>query len=195
MSNPSAHLDPETIHALLDGELTPGEARRAESHLAECAECAREASALQTVFASLASLPDLPLETDLSRAVMARVRRPGRGVWLVALEGACGALGLALAWRPLTAAVESLGIPTLDRWLAGGVRGLSALVESARNLVSAPIALWLESLSTLRPNLPMPVVSLPQAAALLLAAIVLGFAGNGLLLRRLVLRRESGGGA
>ena len=34
------HLDEGTIHAWLDGELTPAERAGAESHVAECAECA-----------------------------------------------------------------------------------------------------------------------------------------------------------
>ncbi len=195
MSNPKVHLDPETIHALLDGELTPDEARRAEGHLAGCAECARQSSALQAVFDSLAALPELPLEADLSPAVMARVRRPGRGAWLVALEGACAALGLGLAWRPLAGAVASLGIPTLDRWVADGVRGLYAFVVSASSSAAAPVAPWLESLANLRPHLPSPAASLPQAAALVLAAIALCLAGNGLLLRKLATRRRTGGAA
>jgi anti-sigma factor RsiW len=195
MSSPSAHLDPEIIHALLDGELAPEEARRAESHLAECAECAGELSALQAVFASLASLPELPLGSDLTPAVMARVRRPGRGFWLVALEGACAALGLALGWRPLAGLVGSLGLPRLDLWLADGVRGLYGLAVSASSTVSEPAARWLGSLSNLRLSLPLLAVSLPQAAALVLGAIALWFAGNRLLLRRLATRREAGGGA
>jgi anti-sigma factor RsiW len=194
MSSPSAHLGPEIIHALLDGELAPEEARRAESHLAGCEECAREAAALQAVFASLASLPELPLGSDLSPAVMARLRRPGRGVWLVVLEGACAALGLALGWRPLAGLVGSLGLPRLDLWLADGLRGLYRVAATASSTVSVPAAQWLESVSNVRLSLPSLAVSLPQAAVLVLGAIALWFAGNRLLLRDLARRRKAGGG-
>jgi anti-sigma factor RsiW len=194
MNSPSTHLDPEIIHALLDGELAPEEARRAEDHLAGCLECAREASALQAVFASLASLPELPLGSDLSSVVMVRIRRPGRGVWLVALEGACAALSLALVWRSLTGLVGSLGLPRLDLWLADGVRDLYAFVASASSMVSVPATRWLESLSDLRLSLPSLAVSLPQAATLVLGAVALGFAGNRLLLRKQPTRHEAGGG-
>jgi anti-sigma factor RsiW len=195
MNSPSTHLDPEIIHALLDGELAPEEARRAEDHLAGCLECAREASALQAVFASLASLPELPLGSDLSSVVMVRIRRPGRGVWLVALEGACAALGLALAWRPLAGLVGSLGLSKLDLWLADGIRSLYGLAASTSSAVSVPTAQWLGSLSDLRISLPLLAVSLPQAAALVVGAIALWFAGNRLLLRGPATRREAGGGA
>jgi anti-sigma factor RsiW len=195
MNSPSTHLDPEIIHALLDGELAPEEARRAEDHLAGCLECAREASALQAVFASLASLPELPLGSDLSSVVMVRIRRPGRGVWLVALEGACAALGLALAWRPLAGLVGSLGLSKLDLWLADGITSLYGLAASTSSAVSVPTAQWLGSLSDLRISLPLLAVSLPQAAALVVGAIALWFAGNRLLLRGPATRREAGGGA
>jgi anti-sigma factor RsiW len=195
MNSPSTHLDPEIIHALLDGELAPEEARRAEDHLAGCLECAREASALQAVFASLASLPELPLGSDLSSVVMVRIRRPGRGVWLVALEGACAALGLALAWRPLAGLVGSLGLSKLDLWLADGITSLYGLAASTSSAVSVPTAQWLGSLIDLRISLPLLAVSLPQAAALVVGAIALWFAGNRLLLRGPATRREAGGGA
>ncbi|OGO13988.1 MAG: hypothetical protein A2Z66_02950 [Chloroflexi bacterium RBG_13_66_10] len=182
-----AHLDPEMLQAMLDGVLTQKQVRRAEAHLAACAECSRNAAALQAVFASLAALRDEPLVIDLSPAVLARLRphrlRRRLGGWLVAAQVAGAALMLGATWQWLAGILTPLGVPGLSALLAMGARVLDDYVNQMWNSVSSPVALGLESLSSLSISLPTPAIPLAQGVALVLAAAVLWFVGNGVLLR------------
>jgi hypothetical protein len=58
------HLDEGTIHAWLDGALTPDESARAESHAAECATCAAAVAEARGLIAAssriLTALDDVP---------------------------------------------------------------------------------------------------------------------------------------
>ncbi len=67
------HLTEEQIHSYLDGLLEEPARRVAKAHLLACAECRRRADELQTLFAALNTLPDLPLSRDLTPVIYAKL--------------------------------------------------------------------------------------------------------------------------
>jgi hypothetical protein len=74
-------VDSSLLSSYLDGELTPAETRRLDTHLTECAACRDELSRLRRVARSLASLarpaPPPWLEQQVRREVVYGRRRPG----------------------------------------------------------------------------------------------------------------------
>ena len=69
------HLNDTALNEYLDFVLEPARRAEVESHLAACPACAARLAELRTLFAALESLPDAPLERDLSSAVMESIRR------------------------------------------------------------------------------------------------------------------------
>lgn len=70
----SGHLSEDRLHDFVDGLLPAGERRRAERHLAECAECRREADAVRALLRELAELPaGIPPARDLRPGIAARL--------------------------------------------------------------------------------------------------------------------------
>jgi anti-sigma factor RsiW len=92
-ARPDAHLIEEERHGLADGSLTPDRRADAESHVAECAECAGDVARLHSLMTRLEQLPDTP-HTELDAlwpAIRSRIER-GKVVSL-------GGEAMARRWR------------------------------------------------------------------------------------------------
>ena len=80
MREMSAHWT-DRLSDYVDGELSPGEARLLEAHVAGCGECATTLRELRAVVAGAAALPDEPPARDLWPAIEARLApRTAEGV-------------------------------------------------------------------------------------------------------------------
>ena len=90
---PDAHLTEEERHGLADGSLPPDRRADAESHVAECADCAGDVARLHSLMTRLQQLPDTP-HTELDAlwpAIRSRIER-GKVVSL-------GAASTTRGWR------------------------------------------------------------------------------------------------
>ncbi len=102
------HLDDSIINEYLDSALEPVRRAEVESHVAVCPDCAARLAELRALFAALESLPDVPLERDLSSAVMELIRRAK----LAAQPVLPSKLRLAIAVQALAAlALISIALP------------------------------------------------------------------------------------
>src|SRR6186997_2470507 len=105
MTSRADHLTDETLNEWLDAALDDGARQAADAHLAGCGECAGRLETLRSLFAQLDSLPDLPLERDLSGSMVgalaarrhsAAARQPARATWLAGLIFAAQAAAAVL---------------------------------------------------------------------------------------------------
>ncbi len=76
--NTRDHPGEDRIHEYLDELLTYEERGELEAHTASCEECARELERLSGVFSELSLLAEIPLEADLSRAVLGAIQENAR---------------------------------------------------------------------------------------------------------------------
>jgi anti-sigma factor RsiW len=121
----------ETLQAYLDGELAPGRRQEVERHLADCADCRRELTALRELWRQVDGLPPMPPSESILPDLQARLadrRRqapwtwPQRGLAAAALAaGVVVGIGVASLPAPATdvATAESSdylqdSLPTLD---------------------------------------------------------------------------------
>jgi anti-sigma factor RsiW len=170
-------------------------ARRAEveSHLATCPDCAARLAELRTLFAALESLPDAPLERDLSSAVMDSIRRAK----LAAQPTLSPKLRLVIAVQALAAlALISIALPfaaqTLE--LASTPQFTSQLAATAADALATLNATWATAVNsaqsllneglTALDNLPLPSLSALGLGIFFAAVSALWIIGNGLLLTR-----------
>jgi hypothetical protein len=157
-----SHVDDGTLHAYLDGELSPPEARGVEAHLTQCAGCRgrlEEERALITRAGELLALA-APPDRELPPFRAGDVKPPTRLWWQVRLP---------LAWAATV--VLALGIGT---YLGRGVepvpraeRASDAEPEGSRALL-APIGPELaqrESRVKMRGTAPAPSAAPPAAPA------------------------------
>lgn len=200
MSN-TAHLDDVSLNEYLDEALERSARTDVEAHLTHCPDCAARLIELRTLFADLESLPDLPLERDLTPAVLAVARRKARPQPL-----ASPVLGLVFALQAVVSIVLlGLSLPLfaqplqsittfqfgeqasilLANLLATLSASWSALLTSAQNLVS-------ESTSLMQPIQTLPFISEASLMICLSAVFLLWLLGNGLLLRPTRTRSVSG---
>jgi anti-sigma factor RsiW len=191
MSN-VVHLDDVLLNEYLDEALERSARTEVEAHLAHCPDCSIRLMKLRTLFSDLESLPDLPLERDLTPAVLAVARRKSRPQPL-----ASPVLGLIFALQAVVSIVLlGLSLPfftqllqsftsfqfgeqvsiLLANLLATLSASWSALLTSAQNLVS-------ESTSLMQPIQTLPFISEASLMICLSAVFLLWLLGNGLLLR------------
>jgi anti-sigma factor RsiW len=195
--NELIHLEEGTLNEYLDGALTLEQRTALEAHLEVCQHCAQRLAFLQAVFSALESLPEAGLERDLSPRVLAAIgadqsqggpRRVTLASRLVFVFQAVAAVALLVAIWPFLSQLFYTGIPPLlakeaaalaQRWsevwafwvvdLQASTAGiLEELLESWKGLAFRPA--WLQA-------------SAPEMAVLLVAALALWLAGNGLLVR------------
>lgn len=186
MSEPwEHHPDELTLHAYLDGELEADARVRLEAHLARCAACGARLAELETLFATIEALPDVPLERDLAPAVVAalegeRAAAAPRLRWLLAFQVAAALALLFLAW------------PALGAWAAAVWPGGDALRHLAARGAEALVAAGAlgEFSGAVARALPVPALSPAAWGVLLAGAALLWLVGNGLLLRRPGDRRQ-----
>lgn len=182
------HLSDEDLHALLDGELPPGAAVQARSHLATCPMCPARLREIQSVFVALKGLPELPVRRDLTRGVLDQLTPlPTKGRrWIWVLGGqAVAAVVLAVALGQAAAAewlaLASLRLQLPSTWwlelLAWPRAGWEALLSQAQAFLQ-----YGPSLISQAPPVPWPTEGLAAGPSLLAGLFVLWLAGNGLLL-------------
>jgi len=172
------HLSDELLNEYLDGVL-PDRAL-VESHLAECADCARRLAALRAVFADLESLPEAALSRDLAAPIAlvlgGRMPVPRSLRLAVAVQAAVAVVALIFAAPVIQQFAEGI-LPTLQA--PSFTEGLVQVQELWTT--------WLDMLSQFRmPTIPeISVSDLPSLVTLsALAGIsVLWLVGNGWLLR------------
>ena len=70
----SDHPSDTILNEYLDMVLPPETRAEVETHLAACSDCAARLTALRALFASLKSLPELPLQRDLTPDVLAAIQ-------------------------------------------------------------------------------------------------------------------------
>jgi hypothetical protein len=173
------HLTEETLNEYLDNALAASARATVDAHLAVCAACMDELEALRSLFAEIESLPEAPLEHDLSSAVVARldnrVSVPRAVRWVLVVQALAVVVLLALAWPLLDMAALKLPAIALD-------------LPSVAQLVDLWSA-WMSAFSqaNLLPSFPsLPSLNLNPSTLLLILTLVsaclLWLVGNGLLL-------------
>ena len=177
------------LHEYLDGTLDDETRRAVEAHLARSPEARAQLAELQALFASLEALPELPLGTDLSVAVVtaigqgtatsttlsAGVARPlPRWVWGLLLGQVVMAIVLlGRVWSAL-----------VDWWGTGQAIATDWLATVQMTLLSWVNEFWVGITAVWQqPNLPTFSIDLPAAQWALLfgLALVVWLAGNRLL--------------
>jgi len=140
------------LSAYIDGELTPDEAERVRSHLAQCPACREEEEALRRVAAAVGELPSLAAPPGLRQATLERVRaeRPRRT-----------ARRLRLLWPAAAAILIALA---LTMYSSLGRRSRS---ESARYLEKAAPRQTIREAPVAGPATPTPGEALRRRATAL----------------------------
>lgn len=77
-NNTRDHPGEDRLHEYLDELLNSEERRKLEAHASSCEQCARELERLSGVFSELSLLAEIPLEADLSRAVLEVIQEDAR---------------------------------------------------------------------------------------------------------------------
>ncbi|KAF5435142.1 Transmembrane transcriptional regulator (anti-sigma factor RsiW) [Candidatus Methanophagaceae archaeon] len=72
------HPGEDRLHEYLDDILNSEARRELEAHTSSCEQCARELERLSGVFSELSLLAEIPLEADLSRAVLETIQENAR---------------------------------------------------------------------------------------------------------------------
>lgn len=142
------------LHAHLDAELSPGERRRVEAHLAECAACRADMAALRGLRARAASLcKDIPPARDLWGPIRAGLAeagvasearrtaaRSGRSFWswtVPLATAAAAALAVATAEPPP---------PRLPTWSVASLAGTPRIdARPVRREARFGVGQWLET--------------------------------------------------
>jgi hypothetical protein len=77
-NNTHVHPEEDRLHEYLDELLNSEERLELEAHTSSCERCARELERLSGVFSELSLLAEIPLEADLSRAVLETIHENAR---------------------------------------------------------------------------------------------------------------------
>jgi anti-sigma factor RsiW len=187
----SDHVAEHELQAYLDRELGMERQHEIEGHLRVCGSCRETLVGWESLFDQLESIRDVEMSRSVAPQVVAQVRaqitQQRRLRWLVGAEiVAVGALALALESRGLV----SGGLVRLSRTSQAIEPVLSILYASFRLEAAGQ---WAQVTGTLEPLrsalMNWQPVSLPEAPwmIIMLAAIMLGLIGNGLLLGRQLL--------
>jgi hypothetical protein len=96
------HLTETQLNEYLDGLLNASAQARLEAHLSDCADCRSRLASLQTVFETLAALPELTPERDLTQSIIGALPWGGFGLgWRLALAFQTGlSFGLLMLLSP-----------------------------------------------------------------------------------------------
>ncbi|MFZ1401315.1 MAG: zf-HC2 domain-containing protein [Candidatus Promineifilaceae bacterium] len=171
----------DLLQEYLDGTLDDATRQAVEGHLARSPQARAQLAELETLFANLEALPELPLGTDLSVAVVAEI---GRGTavskplprWLWGLllgQVAVAVVLLGNVWSSLVGWWGTSQAIATD-WLA---TAQLAMLNGLDAFWAGVTAVWPQ------PNLPNLAFDLPAAQWALLfgLALVVWLAGNRLL--------------
>lgn len=194
--NENWHPDEEEIGAYLDGELDSFQRQRISRHLDECSACREELARLNVLFSRMSDLPDLALEKDLSRDVVAAIR----GREISSTEGAAtgwrgffkgGQAWVAAVQAGLTALLFGLfGAPTWQSWTAGLDAYLLTFLGRQQQMAQSLLIFseqlggrWLAAVQLMQQPLPWNIPS-QQALIILAASGLTWLVGTRLLLRK-----------
>lgn len=119
------HETPETLSALIDGELAAADAERARSHAVTCAECRAEMARLEGASAAFKRSGEHPMPVGL--AVRTKTHAAPRRSWPVRL-GLAAAFGVVLLLLS-GVAVKSF-LPTLFNNIQQMITGAAAQMGS-----------------------------------------------------------------
>lgn len=123
-----SHETPETLSALLDGELAAGEAERARAHAASCPECRAALSRLEGASAAFKRSGEHAMPAGL--AVRAKARAAARRSWPVRL-GLAAAFGVFLLL--LSGVAMKSFMPTLFNNIQQMITGAAGQMGSGGN--------------------------------------------------------------
>jgi anti-sigma factor RsiW len=189
------HLNEQTLNMYLDGELSAGERKRAQTHLAACDACRVELSALQGLFAALDALAPAP-SPDLAPGVLAHLRRPMSRPLRLALVLQTIAMLAWLTWG---------GVRLAGYWPAA-LDALSSLapVEPWASVVDWAVVQWaalyrwsgvigdvFQEWAARTSDLGDLYLSLTQLAVLGAVMLTLWLVGNTLFLRRILVNGQT----
>lgn len=188
------HLDDYTLFSYSDGELAGHELADVRTHLSGCAACQTRLTQLQATLAQVNAVPDLPLQRDLSGAVVAALKASQQpalapklspaATWALALQALLVLVGLGVAVPLGTEFFQgSLAPATLVNW--------QSLLTQSQTVVATNLAFnWASAWAGLQTfvnnnqvNIQLPALSLTVGLPLLAAVTVLWLVGNGVLLR------------
>ena len=175
------HLTEETLNEYLDNTLALSARADVDAHLAICVHCTAEVSAMRSLFVAIESLPEAPLQRDLTSSVLAGIPAPvvhasasslPRMVrWALLAQALVVVVSLALVWPLLDLSALQMPIAPPD-W--------SALARFAGSWSS-----WLVRFTLPDFTKPFSLHLVPPALLLtltLVSACLLWLVGNGLLL-------------
>ncbi len=180
--SPEGHPDPLVLQSYVDGELSQEDSLALETHLGDCAACARLVAESRALVMQIRALPDTPLRRDLSGPIEARLRRPrtSRGLlWAAALELAAGLAIVAWAW-PLAERSARTLLPLIQDVGLTAVRSLLSSWADPAQALLAPLGQALRFDLAVR----LPSLNLAQMGTVVAAVAVLWAVGNIVLLRR-----------
>ena len=185
------HSTEAELQAYLDGELHAPSQARVANHVHGCLACTRRLEQLGSLFSLIESMPDLALGKDLSEEVLRALPSELKRLPLLAMLEAAAAVALAALGLPWLAS-SGLGgdlAQALQGWGSTGLGELNQLVAGL-NALAGGLRQGLQGLATpgILPSLP----PIPASQIWLLggSAALLWAVGNGLLLRRSVIRRK-----
>jgi hypothetical protein len=166
-----------TFHEYLDGELPPQETTQFEAHLEGCRECTSRLAYWMKSFNQIESLPAVEPERNLAELVVSQLDTPAetRGVLnLILAEAAIGTtLGFVL-W------------PWIQSWIDKTVHSLGSSWQSGIGQIQLIFSLIFEPFAALLDMKGLRIGSFPGESywlLLVLAALVLLFLGNGIVLK------------
>ena len=138
------HLDEATIHAWLDGALSPDQAARAEAHAAECAACAAGvAEARGFVAASsriTSALDDVPRGVIVAPRTRPHISRPLLQAAAVLVVVAAGGL-LVIRNRPMSETGHATVVHHREKGVSVGEAPQSALSSAQQTSAPPPAAI------------------------------------------------------
>lgn len=174
-------INEDSLQEYLDGTLSDEARQAVETHLASASEAREQLAELETLFAGLEALPEMPLEIDLSAGVVEQIRQETavsnsfpRWLWAFLLgQIAVALLLLGNRWSLLLAGLEN-GRQLAIEWISSvQLPTLTFFTQLWNNFTTL--------LQTTR--LPNLAVDLPtsQWGLLLGLALIIWLAGNRLL--------------
>ena len=188
------HLNDTFLNEYLDQQLDPAAHERISVHLAGCSECRERLAEMEQLFTTMANLPEVPLMTDLSQRVVARISaefkpRPiPRWTFPVIVLQLVAVLVVAIWLGPsMQPDLDSVGrnfSQTAEQLMPN--LSLSEVVE--------PLLSGIKSLGELGeavgPDAPLPIL---EGFLIIGLALIVWLAGSGLILSRSFVMRNNRG--
>ena len=173
------HLDDSILHAYLDSALAPGERVNLEAHLNSCPACTEDLARARRLFLAIGGMSEESLGRDLTPAVLQALSRLPRWVPSLAIGELLGALGIGAAL------ILGLGTSGILVGLSASSGQIATQLEAASRQLNSG---WAGVLEQSRSFLSLSEIRLPDLgsagiwATIAIAALILWFVGNGLVL-------------